>query len=68
MIDAYTREYVRLVNSVALSCEDKIRIADKLIENACEKSLFSKKYAAAAGIAVVLAASFFIPYMRNRTK
>ncbi len=68
MIDAYTKEYIRLINSVALTSADRIRIADNLIKGACERSLFTKKRAAAAGIAVVLAAGFFIPYMMNKTK
>ncbi len=68
MIDNYTKEYVRLINSVALTSADRIRIADNLIKGACEKSIFTRKRAAAAGIAVVLAAGFFIPYMMNRTK
>jgi len=68
MIDAYTQEYIRLINSVALTSADRIRIADNLIKGAYEKSIFTKKRAAAAGIAVVLAAGFFIPYMINKTK
>ena len=68
MINAYTHEYIRLINSVALTPADKIRIADNLIKGACEKSIFTKKHAAAAGIAVVIAAGFFIPYMMNKTK
>lgn len=68
MINAYTQEYIRLVNSVALTPADKIRIAENLIKGACEKSILTKKRAAAAGIAVVLAAGVFIPYMMNRTK
>ncbi len=68
MIDAYTKEYIRLINSVALSQTDRIRVADDLIKRACEKSVFTRKHAAAAGIAVVIAAGVFIPYMMNRTK
>lgn len=68
MTDAYTNEYIRLINSVALTSADKIRIADSLIKSAGEKSIFTKKRAAAAGIAVVIAAGFFIPYMMNKTK
>ena len=68
MIDSYTQEYIRLINSVALTSADRIRIADNLIKGACEKSIFTKKHAAAAGIAVVIAAGIFIPYMMNRTK
>lgn len=68
MIDSYTQEYIRLINSVALTSADRIRIADNLIKGACEKSIFTKKHAAAAGIAVVIAAGIFIPFMMNRTK
>ncbi len=67
MIDAYTQEYIRLINSVALTSADRIRIADNLIKSTGEKSIFTRKRAAAAGIAVVIAAGFFIPYMMNKT-
>lgn len=68
MINAYTQEYIRLINSVALSPSEKLRLAELLIEKANEKGIFTKKHAAAAGIAVVVAAGVFIPYMLNRTK
>lgn len=68
MIDFYSQEYVRLINSVALTPADKLRISDNLIKGACERSLFTKKRAAAAGIAVVIAAGVFIPYMMSKTK
>ena len=68
MIDSYTKEYIRLVNSITLTSADRLRVADNLIKSAGEKSIFTKKRAAAAGIAVVIAAGVFIPYMMNRTK
>ena len=68
MTDINTSEFARIINSVALPPEDKAEITGRLIRCAGERNIFSKKHAAAAGIAVVIAAGFFIPYVRHRSK
>ncbi len=68
MTDIHTAEFMRIINSVALSSEDKAEIAERLIKCSGERNIFTKKHAAAAGIAVVLAAGFVIPYVRNKIR
>lgn len=68
MTDIQTAEFVRILNSVVLSPEDKAEITGRLLKSTGEKNIFTKKHAAAAGIAVAIAASFIIPYVRNKTR
>ena len=68
MTDMQTAEFMKIISSVALSPEDKAEITGRLIRNTGEKNIFTKKRAAAAGIAVAIAAGFVIPYVRNKSR
>lgn len=68
MTDIHAAEFERIINSVALSADDKTLIAERIIKSCGNKNMFSKKHAAAAGIAVAIAAGFFIPYVRSKTR
>ena len=68
MTDIQTAEYMKIISFVALSPEDKAEITGRLIKNAGERNIFTKKRAAAAGIAVVIAAGFVIPYVKNKSR
>ncbi|MBE6819896.1 MAG: hypothetical protein E7516_02435 [Ruminococcaceae bacterium] len=68
MTDIQTAEFMRIINSVTLSPEDKAEITGRLIKNAGERNIFNIKRAAAAGIAVAIAAGFVIPYVKNKSR
>lgn len=68
MTDIQTAEFMRIINSVDLPSEDKAAIAERLVKSVGERNIFTKRRAAAAGIAVVIAAGFVIPYVRNRSR
>ncbi|MBQ2848135.1 MAG: hypothetical protein IJE74_07750 [Clostridia bacterium] len=65
MIDKNIEEYVRLVRNITMPSADREHIAEILIEKAPLRKEFSMNYVAAASVAVLVALSVCIPFVRR---